>query len=210
VWNTVTIELTSHDAGNTVTDRDRRLAEAIKRDPVSERSERQQRPGADIDVSDTTAHPNVRPSPTPPTPCWPSRSSASRRAPDGGRCRRGHWRRVGQIVKSLVFAVDGEVVMALVAEQPARRAQAGTAARRPRPAGSTDVVREATGTHRQGAALRPRHHAAGLRRPGPAGLRRGVGRRRHLERRLRRRARRAGHRHRRQVVDLRRDDAPPP
>ena len=29
VWNTVTIELTSHDAGNTVTDRDRRLAEAI-------------------------------------------------------------------------------------------------------------------------------------------------------------------------------------
>lgn len=29
VWNTVTIELTSHDAGNTVTERDRRLAEAI-------------------------------------------------------------------------------------------------------------------------------------------------------------------------------------
>jgi 4a-hydroxytetrahydrobiopterin dehydratase len=29
VWNSVTIELTSHDAGNTVTDRDRRLAEAI-------------------------------------------------------------------------------------------------------------------------------------------------------------------------------------
>ena len=29
VWNTVTIELTSHDAGNTVTDRDRGLAEAI-------------------------------------------------------------------------------------------------------------------------------------------------------------------------------------
>ena len=28
-WNTVTIELTSHDAGNTVTDRDRQLAEAI-------------------------------------------------------------------------------------------------------------------------------------------------------------------------------------
>jgi 4a-hydroxytetrahydrobiopterin dehydratase len=29
VWNAVTIELTSHDAGNTVTDRDRQLAEAI-------------------------------------------------------------------------------------------------------------------------------------------------------------------------------------
>jgi 4a-hydroxytetrahydrobiopterin dehydratase len=29
VWNTVTIELTSHDAGNIVTDRDRQLAEAI-------------------------------------------------------------------------------------------------------------------------------------------------------------------------------------
>ena len=29
VWNRVTIELTSHDAGNTVTDRDRRLAAAI-------------------------------------------------------------------------------------------------------------------------------------------------------------------------------------
>jgi 4a-hydroxytetrahydrobiopterin dehydratase len=29
VWNKVTIELTSHDAGNTVTDRDRKLAEAI-------------------------------------------------------------------------------------------------------------------------------------------------------------------------------------
>jgi len=29
VWNTVTIELTSHDAGNTVTERDRQLAEAI-------------------------------------------------------------------------------------------------------------------------------------------------------------------------------------
>ena len=29
VWNTVSIELTSHDAGNTVTERDRRLAEAI-------------------------------------------------------------------------------------------------------------------------------------------------------------------------------------
>jgi 4a-hydroxytetrahydrobiopterin dehydratase len=29
VWNRVVIELSSHDAGNTVTDRDRRLAEAI-------------------------------------------------------------------------------------------------------------------------------------------------------------------------------------
>ena len=29
VWNRVVIELTSHDAGDTVTDRDRRLAEAI-------------------------------------------------------------------------------------------------------------------------------------------------------------------------------------
>jgi 4a-hydroxytetrahydrobiopterin dehydratase len=29
VWNRVVIELTSHDAGNTVTDRDRGLAEAI-------------------------------------------------------------------------------------------------------------------------------------------------------------------------------------
>jgi len=28
-WNRVALELTSHDAGNTVTDRDRRLAEAI-------------------------------------------------------------------------------------------------------------------------------------------------------------------------------------
>ena len=29
VYNTVTIELTTHDAGNTVTDRDRKLAESI-------------------------------------------------------------------------------------------------------------------------------------------------------------------------------------
>ena len=29
VWNQVNIELTTHDAGNTVTDRDRELAEAI-------------------------------------------------------------------------------------------------------------------------------------------------------------------------------------
>lgn len=29
VWNTVTIELTTHDAGNTVTDKDRKLAKAI-------------------------------------------------------------------------------------------------------------------------------------------------------------------------------------
>ena len=29
VWNKVTIELTTHDAGNTVTDKDRALAEAI-------------------------------------------------------------------------------------------------------------------------------------------------------------------------------------
>jgi len=29
VWNRVDIELTSHDAGNTVTDRDRKLATAI-------------------------------------------------------------------------------------------------------------------------------------------------------------------------------------
>ena len=29
VWNRVTIELSTHDAGNTVTDKDRRLAEAI-------------------------------------------------------------------------------------------------------------------------------------------------------------------------------------
>lgn len=28
-WNRVTLELTSHDAGNTVTDRDRRLAASI-------------------------------------------------------------------------------------------------------------------------------------------------------------------------------------
>jgi 4a-hydroxytetrahydrobiopterin dehydratase len=28
-WNTVVIELTSHDAGNKVTDRDRKLAQAI-------------------------------------------------------------------------------------------------------------------------------------------------------------------------------------
>jgi len=31
VWNTVTIALTSHDAGSTVTDRDRRMAEEINR-----------------------------------------------------------------------------------------------------------------------------------------------------------------------------------
>ena len=31
VYNKVTIELTTHDAGNTVTDRDRGLAEAIDR-----------------------------------------------------------------------------------------------------------------------------------------------------------------------------------
>ncbi len=29
VWNQVVIELTSHDAGNTVTDRDREMAESI-------------------------------------------------------------------------------------------------------------------------------------------------------------------------------------
>jgi 4a-hydroxytetrahydrobiopterin dehydratase len=28
-WNTVSFELSTHDAGNTVTDRDRKLAEAI-------------------------------------------------------------------------------------------------------------------------------------------------------------------------------------
>ena len=31
VWNTVTIELTTHDAGNVVTEKDRELAEAIDR-----------------------------------------------------------------------------------------------------------------------------------------------------------------------------------
>ncbi len=31
VWNTVEIHLTTHDAGNVVTDRDRRLAAAIER-----------------------------------------------------------------------------------------------------------------------------------------------------------------------------------
>lgn len=30
-WNTVDFELSTHDAGNTVTDRDRKLAEAIDR-----------------------------------------------------------------------------------------------------------------------------------------------------------------------------------
>ncbi len=29
VWNTVTIELTTHDAGNTITEKDRKLAAAI-------------------------------------------------------------------------------------------------------------------------------------------------------------------------------------
>lgn len=29
VWNKVTIELTTHDAGNTITDKDRKLAAAI-------------------------------------------------------------------------------------------------------------------------------------------------------------------------------------
>lgn len=29
VWNTVEIQLTTHDAGNTVTDKDRKLAETI-------------------------------------------------------------------------------------------------------------------------------------------------------------------------------------
>jgi len=31
VWNTVEIQLTTHDAGNTVTDKDRKLAETITR-----------------------------------------------------------------------------------------------------------------------------------------------------------------------------------
>jgi 4a-hydroxytetrahydrobiopterin dehydratase len=31
VWNTVDIHLTTHDAGNVITDRDRRLAAAIER-----------------------------------------------------------------------------------------------------------------------------------------------------------------------------------
>ncbi len=31
VWNTVEIHLTTHDAGNVITDRDRRLAAAIER-----------------------------------------------------------------------------------------------------------------------------------------------------------------------------------
>lgn len=30
-WNTVSVELSTHDAGNKVTDRDRKLAEAIDR-----------------------------------------------------------------------------------------------------------------------------------------------------------------------------------
>jgi 4a-hydroxytetrahydrobiopterin dehydratase len=35
VWNTVKFSLSTHDAGNTVTDRDRRLAEKI--DAIAER-----------------------------------------------------------------------------------------------------------------------------------------------------------------------------
>ena len=99
---------------------------------------------------------------------------------------------VGQIVKSLVFAVDGEVVMALVAgsnqldERKLGAAAGGGKARRV----DADVVREATGYPIGGVP--PFGHAttlAGLRRPRPARLRRGVGGGGHLERRLRRRAR---------------------
>ena len=54
---------------------------------------------------------------------------------------------VGQIVKSLIFAVDGEVVLAYVSGvEPARRAQAGGGRRRDEcPRVDADVVREATG-----------------------------------------------------------------
>ena len=99
---------------------------------------------------------------------------------------------VGQIVKSLIFAVDGEVVLAYVSGRNQLDERKLAAA-----AGGCDVLpgrrrHRARGDRlpdRRRAAVRPRHAAAGVRRPRPARLRRGVGRRRHVERRVRDRAR---------------------
>ena len=95
---------------------------------------------------------------------------------------------VGQIVKSLIFAVDGEVVVAYVSganqldEKKLAAAAGGAKAGRV----DADVVRQATGYPIGGVPpVRPRHAAAGLRGRGPAGVRRRVGGRRHLERRVR-------------------------
>ena len=99
---------------------------------------------------------------------------------------------VGQIVKSLIFAVDGEVVLAYVSganqlDEAKLAAAAGgercCARRRRRRAGGHRVP------DRRRAAVRPRHRAPGVRRPRPARLRRGVGRRRHVARRVRHRTR---------------------
>ena len=98
---------------------------------------------------------------------------------------------VGQIVKSLIFAVDGEVVLAFVSGanqlDEAKLAAAAGGARCARV--DADTVRTVTGFPIGGVP--PFGHAttaAGVRRPRPARLRRGVGGRRHVARRLRRRA----------------------
>ena len=99
---------------------------------------------------------------------------------------------VGQIVKSLIFAVDGEVVLAYVSganqldERKLAAAAGGARCRRV----DADAVRTATGFPIGGVP--PFGHATPLRAfvdPDLLGLRRGVGRRRHLARRVRHRAR---------------------
>ena len=95
---------------------------------------------------------------------------------------------VGQIVKSLIFAVDGEVVLAYVSganqldETKLAAAAGGPQCRRV----DADAVREATGFPIGGVP--PFGHATtlrGVRRPRPAPVRRGLGGRRHVARRVR-------------------------
>ena len=94
---------------------------------------------------------------------------------------------VGQIVKSLIFAVDGEVVLAYVsgANRLDESKLAGAAGGLTCSRVDADVVRTVTGyPDRWRAAVRTRHRAARVRRPRSAALRRGVGGRRHVARRV--------------------------
>ena len=100
---------------------------------------------------------------------------------------------VGQIVKSLIFAVDGEIVLAYVSgrnqldEGKLAAAAGGSTCSRV----DADTVRADHGVpDRRRAAVRSRHGVACVHRPGPAAVRRRVGGRRHLDRRFRDHARR--------------------
>ena len=101
---------------------------------------------------------------------------------------------VGQIVKSLIFAVDGEVVLAYVSgsnqldEKKLAHAAGGSKCARV----DADTVYETTGFPIGGVP--PFGHTTQLRvfiDPGPAAVRRGLGRGRHVARRLRAVARRS-------------------